>query len=100
MKDKWLLKALEEIAGSHDLRAYSSLVEEALKIAYTVSRRDGVTVVVKENMFMASHLAELLMPLFEDGEVIAYLPEESLRAEAIAASTRTGPSVFTVSIRS
>ena len=86
MKDKWLLKALEEIAGSHDLRAYSSLVEEALKTAYTVSQRDGVTVVVKENMFMASHLAELLMPLFEDGEVIAYLPEESLRAEAIAAS--------------
>ncbi|MBQ1810653.1 MAG: transcription-repair coupling factor [Erysipelotrichaceae bacterium] len=86
MKEKWLLKALREVAGDHNPYAYSSLVEEALKIAFSASQRDGVTVVVKENMYMASHLAELLMPLFEEGEVIAYLPEESLRAEAIAAS--------------
>ncbi len=66
--------------------SYNSLIEEALKIAIKASKSDRPIVVVKENNYMAFRIRDILSSYFDDEEMVAYLPEESLRSEEIATS--------------
>ena len=86
MRSEWLFKELEKGIHQENRFAYASLIEESLKIASYARGLSKPLLVVKENSYLASRLSERLACLFDDGEVIAYLPEESLRAEVIAVS--------------
>ncbi len=88
MKHLDLLKDIEKIANddNHSFLSHSSLIEEAIKIAIRAYRSDRPIIVVKENSYMISRLKDILLSYFDDDEMTAYLPEESLRAEEIASS--------------
>lgn len=68
------------------LLSYNSEIEEAIKLAIWQSDKDKTLVVVKENIYMANRMYDLLRSFYDDNDIILYTPEESMRAEAIAAS--------------
>lgn len=72
--------------NKHPFLAYNSLIEEAIKLLLRIKESAKPFIIVKENAYLATRLYEIMAPFFDEGEAILYLPEESLRAEAIAAS--------------
>lgn len=68
------------------LLTYNSPIEEALKMVFFASSEAEPLVIVKSNAYQANQMAELLRPYFEENELVVYIPEESMRAEAIVAS--------------
>lgn len=88
MKNLYLLKKIENTLNdrAHSFLSYSSLTEEALKIAVRACNTKKPIIVVKENAYMANRLRDILASYFEEDELCTYLPEESLRAEEIASS--------------
>ncbi len=88
MKNLQLLKKIENTLNdnAHSFLSYSSLTEEALKIAVRAKNTKQPIIVVKENAYMANRLRDILASYFEEDELCCYLPEESLRAEEIASS--------------
>ena len=66
--------------------SYNTLTEEALKIALRAKESKAPLIIVKENAYLANRLKDILSSYFDEDELIAYLPEESLRAEEIASS--------------
>lgn len=67
------------ISGSFQ---YNSLMEEAIKLSLNKEKM----LVVKDNSYHAMQLYECLRSFVEDEDLILYVPEESLRSEAIIAS--------------
>ena len=88
MRNGFLLETCKPVLNDkdHSFLTYSSLVEEAVRIAERARYEEKKILVVRENSFMASRLREVLLSYFEEEEVVSYLPEESLRAEEIATS--------------
>jgi len=89
MKFEWLLDKIEKIETSGDSRlslSYNNLPEEALKFILKTRELNKPIIIIKENNYMANIFKNILEPYFEDGEIVTYLPEESLRAEEIASS--------------
>ncbi|MBQ1448006.1 MAG: transcription-repair coupling factor [Erysipelotrichaceae bacterium] len=91
MINKWLLEEIIDIeqgdvSGKHPFLTYNSLIEEALKIALKADLHNERLVVVKENTFQATNIYNILKSFMDEDELVAYLPEESLRNEAIMAS--------------
>lgn len=89
MKYKWLFSKIEEYIKNddrHSFLAYRSLIEEVIKLIIKEEKDNKPYLIIKENAFLASRLSEMLMAYFDQDDIILYLPEESLRAEAIAAS--------------
>ncbi len=74
--------------GSYDpsVLSYNSEIEEAIKLVIRASDIDDTLVVVKENPYTASRMFDMLASFYDDKEIVLYTPEESMRAEAIAAS--------------
>lgn len=86
---QWLATKLQCSLSAEKEFSCHSLVEESLRICRLASAKeakDKTLVVVKDTPFMAARLTELILPYFEKGEVLLYVPEESLRSEAIASS--------------
>ena len=88
MKFLNILNEIEPVLNdnNHSFLSYSSLVEEALKLSIRAKNQNKPIIVVKENNYVVNRLRDILMSYFDENEVIAYLPEESLRAEEIASS--------------
>lgn len=86
MRYSWLKEIIATVWQDEKQNSYTSLVEEALKLAYLASNSDCPLVVVKDSPFRATNLGQLLSCLLEKEEVVVYTPEESLRVEAIASS--------------
>ena len=88
MKYLNILNDIEEVLNNDDYSSlsYSSLVEEALKISIKAKNSDCPLIIVKENNYLVNKLKDILLSYFDESEIIAYLPEESLRAEEIASS--------------
>ncbi|MDY6063122.1 MAG: transcription-repair coupling factor [Erysipelotrichaceae bacterium] len=72
----------ENYLFSHHLN-YHNNIDEALKITFNNPEK---LVIVKENSFLATKLYECLRSFYNDDELVLYLPEESLRSEAIISS--------------
>lgn len=88
MKYDFLFNRIDKLIKddeNHSLLSYSSVIEEALKLVLYAKNKDKL-IVIKENAYLATKMYEILNPYFESNEVILFLPEESLRAEAIVAS--------------
>ena len=68
------------------LLTYNSPIEEALKMVFFAASETEPLVIVKSNAYQANQMADLLRPYFEENEIVVYIPEESMRAEAIVAS--------------
>ncbi len=88
MKQNELIQKLRPILNDrdHSFLSYNSLTEEALKLALRVKDSQKPLIVIKENPYLVNRLREVLLSYFEEEEIVAYLPEESLRAEEIASS--------------
>ena len=88
MKHLDILEHVEDVVNDrdHSFLSYSSLTEEALKLAVLSRDEDRPLIIVKENAYLANRLRDILASYFEEGEMTAFLPEESLRAEEIASS--------------
>ena len=88
MKYLKLLNGIEKTLNDtdHSFLSYSSLTEEALKIAIRAKNSNRPIIVVKENGYLSNKLKEILASYFDEDEIVSYLPEESLRAEEIASS--------------
>lgn len=63
--------------------SYFSILEEAIKLALNDLDK---YVLVKENSYLASKLYEYLSNFYHEDDLVLYIPEESLRHEAIIAS--------------
>ena len=81
MKNLDLLARISDIEKGDKpfVLSYSSLIEEALKIALRSKDNNEPLIVVKENNYMANRLKDILVSYFDEDEIISYLPEESLR---------------------
>ena len=88
MKYIELLNQIESTLNDkdHSFLSYSSLNEEALKIAIRAKNSLKPIIVVKENGYLSNKLRDILASYFDEDEIVSYLPEESLRAEEIASS--------------
>ncbi len=88
MKYTEILNRIEPLLNDadHSFLSYNSLVEEAVKLSIRAKNSRKPIVIVKENAYLANRLKEILLSYFDDEEIVSYLPEESLRAEEIAAS--------------
>lgn len=91
MINTWLLEEFKGlnrggISSNHPFLTYNSLVEEALKLSLDCYFDNSRLVVVKENSYLAQRLYTILKSFFDDKELVLYLPEDSLRNEAIVAS--------------
>ena len=88
MKYTEILNRIEPLLNDadHSFLSYNSLVEEAVKLSIRAKEAKKPIVIVKENAYLANRLKEILLSYFDDEEIVSYLPEESLRAEEIAAS--------------
>ncbi|MBO4358736.1 MAG: transcription-repair coupling factor, partial [Erysipelotrichaceae bacterium] len=88
MKNLALLDRIENTLNdeNHSFLTYSSLVEEALKLAERARESDRPIIVIKENNYLVNRLKDILQSYFEEYEIVSYLPEESMRAEEIASS--------------
>ncbi len=90
MVNEGLFRYIKDMTGdgSSDpsVLSYNSEIEEALKIALRASASDKTMVVVKENPYTAGRMFDMLSSFYDDQEIVLYTPEESMRAEAIAAS--------------
>ena len=88
MKHLNILNDIETILNdnNHSFLSYNSLVEEAIKLAIRAKNSNKPIVVIKENNYLVNRLKDILLSYFDDEEIVAYLPEESLRAEEIASS--------------
>ena len=88
MKYTEILKRIEPLLNDadHSFLSYNSPVEEAVKLSIRAKNSAKPIVIVKENAYLANRLKEILLSYFDDEEIVSYLPEESLRAEEIAAS--------------
>ncbi|MBQ6333744.1 MAG: transcription-repair coupling factor [Erysipelotrichaceae bacterium] len=88
MKNLNILEKAESIRNDrdHSFLSYNSLTEEALKLALRARDSRRPLIVVKENAYLANRLRDILVSYFDEDELTAFLPEESLRAEEIASS--------------
>ena len=91
MKNQWLLDLCINSIKENDLTNhsfYSALTntEEAMTIIDNYKKFNRNIVVVKNNSYTATKLYEELAMFLEDDELVLYVPEESLRVEAIASS--------------
>ena len=88
MKHINILNDVENILNdsNHSFLSYNSLVEEALKLSIRAKNSTKPIIVIKENNYLVSRLRDILLSYFDEEEIVAYLPEESLRAEEIASS--------------
>ena len=68
------------------LLTYNSPIEEALKMVFLAEKAKEPLIIVKANAYQANQMAELLRPYFDENELVVFVPEESMRAEAIVAS--------------
>jgi transcription-repair coupling factor (superfamily II helicase) len=91
MKNKWLLNLCSNSIKENDLSSHSfysalSNTEEAVTIIDNFKKLKRNIVVVKQNIYTATKLYEELAMFLDDDELVLYVPEESLRVEAIASS--------------
>ena len=88
MKHLNILNDIELILNdnNHSFLSYNSLVEEALKLSIRAKNSNKPIIVIKENNYLVNRLRDILLSYFDEDEIVAYLPEESLRAEEIASS--------------
>ncbi|MCR4855404.1 MAG: transcription-repair coupling factor [Erysipelotrichaceae bacterium] len=88
MKNQDILQYVEKVANDadHSFLSYNSLTEEALKVAVRARDSKRPLIVVKENAYLANRMRDILVSYFDDDEITAFLPEESMRAEEIASS--------------
>lgn len=83
---KILNKQFHSGYSNHCFLSFSNLMEEAIWLSLNVKDDASCMVVVKENTYTASLLYERLICFMKKEDVILYIPEESLRVEAIASS--------------
>lgn len=90
MKNIWLIEKVEKVLNmKRDNRfflTYNSPIEEALKIVIQAKNNNEPLIVIKENNYLANRLKDILASYLDEEELVAYLPEESLRSEEIASS--------------
>ena len=88
MRNINILNDIEDVLNDsdHSFLSYNSLIEEALKISIRAKNTHKPIVVMKENNYLVNRLKDILLSYFDEDEIVAYLPEESLRAEEIASS--------------
>lgn len=88
MKHLNILNDIEQILNdnNHSFLSYNNLTEEALKLSIRAKNSNKPIIVIKENNYLVNRLRDILLSYFEEDEIVAYLPEESLRAEEIASS--------------
>jgi transcription-repair coupling factor (superfamily II helicase) len=87
MRNTAVLDEIKDVLNDDSgILSYSSLVEEALKLALLAKDSDVPIIAVKENNYLVNKLQEILWSYFTEDEIVSYLPEESLRAEEIASS--------------
>lgn len=72
--------------NNRSVLSFQSLIEEALYISFDYINNPRCIVVVKENNYVATKLYERIQSLIGSDNVLLYVPEESLRVEAIASS--------------
>ena len=91
MKNQWLVDLCSNSIKENDLTDHSfysalSNAEEAITIIDNFRKMERNLIVIKRNAYTASKLYEELAMFLEDDELVLYVPEESLRVEAIASS--------------
>jgi len=91
IKNEWLLDLCREsivVDGLKKSSYYSaiSINEEAISLVAKFKEREENLVIIKENPYNATKLYEELSAYLEDENLVLYVPEESLRVEAIASS--------------
>ena len=91
MKNQWLLdisynSIKQDDFINHSFYAALSLAQEALIIVNNFKKHPQNIVIVKENAYQATKLYEQLTAFLADINLVLYVPEESLRVEAIASS--------------
>ncbi len=87
MKQERLLNYLEaQLTDQITKISYQSKSEEVLKLVLYLRQSQKKLIIVKENDYEARHIYEALLSFLDEKEIALYLPEESMRSEAIIAS--------------
>lgn len=66
--------------------SYNSEIEEAIKLALLAKNNSRPLVIIKNSPYAANKLYELINGFMSDDDIALYVPDESMRSEAIVAS--------------
>ena len=90
MKIKSMIDQIERLLkddlNRSSLLSYNSEIEEAIKLAIMAKNNTRPLVVIKSSPYAANKLYELVSGFMSDDDIALYVPDESMRSEAIVAS--------------
>ena len=82
----YLKELLKSDLDQSDLFSYNSHIEEVIKLLIFEDKSNKPLLIIKDSPYSANQFYEMLIGFISEEDIALYIPEESMRSEAIVAS--------------